>query len=296
MVDGRFRGMLSVLAKAAPQALLLEGGTEQERLNAALYWAQTINCPSCRPMDIEAEAAPYPCGECAICRQIAANECLDLLVYDGRISNKADEENPGPFRALRMENMRELKALSATAPHGAGKRVAIFQVMSELREEALNSLLKTLEEPSPYTNFVLLAPQRQQLLPTLVSRSFCLTLPWPGCKAESAQKSELQANFANFLATGKGFLEKIGAKGALDATQAGELLVACQRALVRCMAAQEQGELDRALKRIASDFLAFNNLCRWLSEAQEMLAASVNPARVMESFATRLYGLLRRKP
>lgn len=262
----------------------------------ALYWAQAINCPSCLGA-LSADASNLaPCGICPTCRQIAANEYLDLLVYDGRISNKADEDNQGPMRALRIENMRELKALSATAPHGEGKRVAIFQGMSEIREEALNSLLKTLEEPSPYTCFVLLAPQRQQLLPTLVSRSFCITLPWPGCMGETVIDKEYEAVFAEFLDTGTGFLEKIGVKGAFDADQAGALLTACQRALVRVVSGQAQSRIDKLLEPMKKDCSAMNNLCSWLSEAQDMLNASVNPARVMEGFATRLFGLLRRKP
>ena len=76
-----------------------------------------------------------------------------------------------------MQRVRELKSRLRDAPHGQGRRVVLLMGLSLNRDEAANALLKALEEPSPTTVFVLLAPQREQLLPTLVSRSFCLTLP-----------------------------------------------------------------------------------------------------------------------
>lgn len=280
-----FHARLDGLARTRPQTLLLEGGTEQQRYSMALYWAQLANC-------VDPSENETPCGECLPCRQIAANEFMDLLIYDGRISNKADDEKPGPIRALRIENMRALKALTGTAPHGRGKRVAVFQGISQLREEALNSLLKTLEEPSSHTLFVLLTPQRQQLLPTLVSRSLCMTLPWTGSSNLVCAEPELESSLAHFLGTGRGFLDKIAAKGALDADGAASLLMACQASLVRCLAGCGRDGLDTALEPVARHPSAASNLGCWIADAQRMLGASVTPARVIEGFASRLYGLL----
>lgn len=290
----QLEGALTRLALAPPQTLLLEGGTEEERLSMALFWAMTANCPEAAARRTEGRAAE-PCRVCAICRQIQANENLDVLIFDGRIPNRQDEESPGPIRALRMENMRELKSLSATAPHGPGKRVAIFQGMSQTREEALNSLLKTLEDPAPHTMFVLLAPQRQQLLPTLVSRSFCLTLPWRGSQEADAELAEWEIALAGFLETGSGLMERIGGKGVLDASLAGRIIMLCQRALVRALGARNQGGLDRALAPVARSATKMALASRWLAEAQEMLAALVAPARVLEAFWSRLFVLIHQK-
>lgn len=283
---------LTRLALAPPQSLLLEGGTGRERLDRALFWAMSANCPQTLAKRALGEPCA-PCGTCAVCRQIAANGNLDLHIYDGRISNRLDEEKPGPIRALNIDNMRELKSLAATAPHGEGKRIAIFQGMTRTREEALNSLLKTLEEPSPFTLFVLLTPQRQQLLPTLVSRSFCLTLPWTDCLTRDEAMRRWEEELANFLGGGRGFLERVAAKGAVDATLAGQILLECQRALVRCLGGKNPGPLDRALAPLAKNGKKTAILSLWLNEAQEMLAATVSPARVLEAFAGRLFVLLR---
>lgn len=290
----RLEAALSRLALAPPQTLLLEGGTEKERLAMAMFWAMTANCPEAVAKRASGQAAA-PCRECSTCRQIEANENLDLLIFDGRIPNRQDEESPGPIRALRMENMRELKSLSATAPHGQGKRVAIFQGMSQTREEALNSLLKTLEDPAPHTMFVLLAPQRQQLLPTLVSRSFCLTLPWRGSLETDADLADWESALAGFLEAGSGLMERVGAKGAVDASLGARILMLCQRALVRALCANDRGSLARALEPVARSAGKMALVSRWLAEAQEMLAAQVAPARVLEAFWSRLFVLLHQK-
>lgn len=287
----RLHDTLTRLALTEPQCLLLEGGSESARLDLATFWAMTANCPAALSGRKDGSIAA-PCRECQTCRQIEANEYADLLIYDGRISNRADEEKPGPIRALRIENIRELKSLTGTAPHGGGKRIAIFQGLTQTREEAMNSLLKTLEEPTPHTMFVLLAPQRQQILPTLVSRSFCLTLPWPD---SSGHDEKWDNAIAGFLNGNPALLDQISAKGALDAENASAALLACQRSLVRSLSGRGSGPLDAALAPLARAAKKAALASRWLSEAQEMLAATVSPPRALEAFLSRFYLLLRQQ-
>lgn len=284
----RSRQILATLASSPPQTLLLEGGDGEERLQMAVFWALCANCPEA--LARAAAGAPAdPCLVCPVCRQFAAFENLDLLIFDGRISNRQDEDNPGPVRALRMENIRELKSILASAPHGDGKRTAVFQGMGQAREEAMNSLLKTLEEPTPHSLFVLLAPQRLQVLPTLVSRSFCLTLPWP-LAGNGEPERPLEADLAAFLASGKGFLEKIAAKGALDAQTALELTNACQRALARILSGRgNASSLDASFGRAATNPALAASLIAWLAEAEAMLLEGVNPPRVFEALGSRIF-------
>lgn len=294
---GRARGTLLRLARRMPQVLLLEGGSEPDRFQCACYWATLANCSTAQAAR-EKGGLPEPCSQCQTCRQIMANEYIDLHIYDGRISNRQDEDSPGPVRALNMDNMHALKRLNATAPHGSGKRVAIFQGMGQTREEALNSLLKTLEEPTDHTLFVLLSPQRQQLLPTLVSRSFCVTLPWRGCRVPADASLATWENLLGaFLNGSPEFLEKIAARGAVDASLAGRIIMSCQQALGRVLGGfGSAGPLDKALSALRLNIEAALLVQRWAAEAHEMLALAVAPARVLEAFCSRLYILLRRKP
>ena len=282
----RLKDVLDNLGAAPPQVLLLEGGSEAQRLDAARYWAARINCP-------QAAATGKPCLACPSCLQIAAGEHLDLAAYDGRISNREDEENPGPVRAFNMERVRELKVRLRDAPHGQGRRVVLLMGLSLTRDEASNALLKALEEPSNTTVFVLLAPQREQLLPTLVSRSFCLTLPWPDCHADDPAMQPWEDALAQFLVQGQGFLDKVAGKGAIDASGATRLLLCCQKAMSRILSGRHNPArpLDAALVllhgkgRVAA--------CQWFAEAQEALNYGVTPARVLETLAARLFALRR---
>ena len=298
---GRLRGVLAHLAPTPPQTLLLEGGSEAARQELARYWACACNCPQALAAAARGEAAT-PCLACPVCAQIAAGEHLDVLAFDGRIGNREDEENPGPVMAFNMRRARELKSRLRDAPHGPGRRVVLLMGLSPARDEAANALLKALEEPSEHTVFVLLAPQREQLLPTLVSRSFCLTLPWSQEGTPAPGLAEWEGTLAEFLRTGRGFLDKAAARGGLDAAQAADLLLSCQKALIRVLAGDASTAPPGPLADALAPLLGVRGkagpeeraaLCgRWLDEAQEMLRYGVAPARVMEGFASRLFVLL----
>ena len=282
----RLKAVLDNLGAAPPQVLLLEGGSEAQRMDTARYWAMRINCPT-------AGTTGTPCLACPSCQQIAAGEHLDLAAYDGRISNREDEENPGPVRAFNMERVRELKVRLRDAPHGQGRRVVLLMGLSLTRDEASNALLKALEEPSNTTVFVLLAPQREQLLPTLVSRSFCLTLPWPDCHADDPDMQPWEDALAQFLVQGQGFFDKVAGKGAIDASGATRLLLCCQKAMSRILSGRHNPArpLDAALVLLHGKGRAA--ACQWFAEAQEALNYGVTPARVLETLAARLFALRR---
>jgi len=61
-----------------------------------------------------------------------------------------------------------------------GRRVVVLPDAARLGTAAANALLKSLEEPNPGLIWLLLAPSRARLLPTVVSRCLQLPLPPPG--------------------------------------------------------------------------------------------------------------------
>jgi len=76
----------------------------------------------------------------------------------------------GEERSVGIEKIRELEHhLSLKIKKGGTKKVLLLEAQN-LTKEAQNSLLKTLEEPPQATVFVLTAPHRDLLLPTVVSR------------------------------------------------------------------------------------------------------------------------------
>ncbi len=105
-----------------------------------------------------------PCGECSACRTALAGTHPEL-----------HEIRPkGLLRAIKMDDMLELiQALQQTSLSGGAKVALVYQAET-LRKESANRFLKTLEEPTPDTYFVLVTTRPERLLPTIKSR--CQTI------------------------------------------------------------------------------------------------------------------------
>lgn len=278
----RVRAAMCRLLPAPPQVLLLEGGLEHERRAMALWYAAGLNCvqpiqPGLSAQENlagQARQSAAPCLECQNCLQIGANMYNDLHLIDGR------EES------IKIDTVRELRALSGEAPRGGGMRVIILAEAQALSVQAANALLKCLEEPRPGTVFLLLAPQRERLLPTLVSRGWTLTLAWPDATGIPESMRSWEEALARFLRNGQGLFELTGVKGAVDATTA-RMIVLCLQKGLAAVAVGRGGALAHALERLSptARFTARDIL----NNAQESLDMMVNPALVIDALMTRLF-------
>jgi DNA polymerase-3 subunit delta' len=261
----RVRDAMLRLRLEPPQVLLLEGGLEHERFSMALWYAALLNC----------NVAP-PCLTCPTCLQIGAELFADLHIIDGRDAS------------IKIANIRDLRALIGEAPRGGGKRVIVLAEAQALLPQAANALLKSLEEPNPGTVFVLLSPQRERLLPTLVSRGWALTLAWPDVAAPlpEALRAWPEA-LGRFLIRGQGWFDLTSAKGAVDAKAARQAVLVFQKALAAAAAGRNAGDLGPALENLppAARFAMRDAL----ANAQESLDFMINPALVLDALVTRLF-------
>ncbi len=73
--------------------------------------------------------------------------------------------------SLKKGQIQELLPELGKKPFQARGRVVIVDDFHKATVEAQNSFLKTLEEPEPHTLLILTAPDTQQILPTVLSRS-----------------------------------------------------------------------------------------------------------------------------
>jgi len=101
-----------------------------------------------------------PCGHCAGCRRVAADQHPDLV----RIHLIEDS------RQLRIEQVRELADELSLTSHQGGYKVGILSPADALNRFAANALLKTLEEPPARTLLILVASQPSRLPATILSR------------------------------------------------------------------------------------------------------------------------------
>ena len=281
------------LAATPPRSLLLEGGGAKERATAALYWGLSLNCVS--PVK-----GGEPCLACSTCLKLLARMHRDLFFLDGTSGS------------IGIDEVRGVRATLGEAAREAAFRVVILSEAQSLTEAAANAMLKSLEEALPATVFVLTAPQRERLLPTLVSRSWVLTLAWPDplvFKGPDGEDSGTEQGWVetavSFLTTGRGLFERTGARGSpgsVDAAGAAALILACQRAMAQAMSGMT-GETIPQGRSSAADLARFfaslpeNRLAiasSVLDEGQDSINAQVNAGLVADWVMTRLY-LLRPK-
>jgi len=266
-VDGQVLARMRTLSARAPQSLVLEGGSAADREAAALAWAKVLNCPD------------NGCGACAVCRQIEGRAFRDLIIVDKAFFEEAKRDGVSGTDAI-----RRLLPVWGQPPQGAGKRVTILAEAQDLHVAVANLLLKTLEEPRPGNVFALLAPQRERLLQTLVSRSFVLTLPWPEAKALEPDAAEWIGALLDFWDSGQGWFERTGTKGAADRALAQRILSGLQHELIKALSGAG-GPVAGRLARLGPAGLRRLDLV--LAQAQEAFNQPTAPvALVLDWLAT----------
>lgn len=132
-------------------AYLLAGPEGVGKLRLAMEMAKALVCTG---------AEARPCDACASCRQAMRQAHLDIHVV----------RPEGAAGQIKIEAIRHLLGRLALRPFSAATQVAVLDGAERLTEEAANSLLKTLEEPSRTTRFLLTTVRVSQCIPTIVSR------------------------------------------------------------------------------------------------------------------------------
>jgi DNA polymerase III subunit delta' len=121
-------------------------------------------------------------------RLIAAGSHPDLM----RLERLPNEKSTGGelMRSISVDQVRGLQRLFGTTSSFSPWRVVIVDSIDDLERAAANALLKNLEEPPPYTVFLLVSHSPERLLPTIRSRCRVLRLSPLG---SDAMTSALQA-------------------------------------------------------------------------------------------------------
>ena len=288
-----------------PAVLLLEGGTASLRLDVARLWSAWLNCPhTVQSLAAQEQAPPSgegrtisrPCLECSHCVRMVMHMHRDCFYLDGL----AESIKIGVLRDTVRPYLGE-------PPREARYRLVIFREAQTMTTDAANLMLKSLEEPVSATSFVLTAPQRERLLPTLVSRSMILTLPWSTSASEDDPREILlayEATICRFLQNGKGLFQLTAPRGALGALEAQEMVNCCRKALVQALARGVHGQAllpgahascPAGLWEIfaAASLTRQRQIDELLAKAQEYILAGVNPAATVEWALTKCYFLIR---
>lgn len=260
------RTILNNIIKNPPQALIIEGGTSDERFAIALWYTARLNCTH-----------GTPCLTCSTCLQIGANIFHDLFLLNGSDGS------------IKIDDIRKLRAVFGEPSHGNGKKVILLAEAQHIRTEAANALLKSLEEPHPQICCLLLVPQREQLLPTLVSRSWTITIPGTSLTTSTLSNitTEWEEKLAIFLTTGRTWFNSTGNKNMIEASLVQHIISLVRKALVLTLTKQKKNQLVECLSLLTPlDFLHLQDI---LSQSESSLAIMVNPTLVLNRLVAHLY-------
>ena len=136
-------------------AWLITGPPGSGRSTAATCFAAALVCPE------------DGCGVCEACRTAPFGGHTDVdVVSTDAVTFKVDEA-------------RDLVRQSEMSPIKSPWHVIVMEDADRMNDQAVNVLLKSLEEPPPHTVWILCAPSVEDVLPTIVSRTRHVPLRTP---------------------------------------------------------------------------------------------------------------------
>jgi DNA polymerase-3 subunit delta' len=153
-----------------PHALLLHGRRGIGKREFALEFARALLC--------QTPVASAACGKCTSCHLFEVGTHPDFRLIEP-LENEEAEEGSRAGRNITIAQIRELEDFVALSTHHHGARIIVVHPAESLNAAAANALLKTLEEPTEHTVFLMISHQPHQLLPTVRSRCRQMAMPMP---------------------------------------------------------------------------------------------------------------------
>ncbi len=180
----------------SPHAVLIDGGTEQEREGLSRLTAKMIVC---------SQQNMTPCGMCENCRKADENIHPDIITVT----------KPEDKKSFVKADVKKVVAEAHLTPNDSLKKVYILSEVHLMSEECQNLLLKILEEPPTYTAFVLTSQNANAVIGTVLSRVVRLNLG-NALNVEYSQKAmDIVTELATAILSPYEY-DKIGATAPLD--------------------------------------------------------------------------------
>lgn len=138
-----------------PQAVLLNGELEMPVLDIAKFVAKSLLCQN-------DETA---CLTCDTCRKIEENEYLNFLIINGETKNIS-----------KVDVQELIERFSKNSVDENHTYVYIINLVERSSQEAINAILKFLEEPKLNVHAIITTKNITKVLPTIISRCETINL------------------------------------------------------------------------------------------------------------------------
>lgn len=145
----------AVEGRGMTHAWLFTGPPGSGRSNAAVAFAAALQCDQ------------NGCGNCQTCRTVLAGSFPDVTVHRPQQAQ------------IRVDDARHWVHQAALRPAVGRLQITVVEDADRLNDSSGNALLKAIEEPTPRTVWVLCAPQLDDVLPTIRSRTRHVNLATP---------------------------------------------------------------------------------------------------------------------
>ena len=136
-------------------AYLFSGPSGTPKKQAAYLLAQSLVC----------DTQGFACETCDTCLRVIRQEYADLIYIDGTTTSIKKDD------VLKLQ-----ESFHKTGLEERGKKIYIMDHAENATPDALNSLLKFLEEPTNDMTAILIVDSMERLLPTIISR--CQNIPF----------------------------------------------------------------------------------------------------------------------
>lgn len=198
----------SAAEKRLPHAVLIDGGTFEQRSQLAQILSKAFVCSGEKP----------PCGKCSNCLKADSGNHGDIKVISGGETQ----------RSFHVESIRQIRSEIYIAPNEAPCKVYVLHNAQSMSVEAQNALLKTLEEPPEFAVFILTCDSKTKMLETIRSRTTSYTLDSDLSFDKSGRFNETAASLGDALTKADEFA-LLSATGVLEKDK--ELLAGTLHAL-----------------------------------------------------------------
>ncbi len=158
-----------------PHALLLTGARGIGKSMLARCFAESLLCEAPLPTSTA-------CGSCLACGWLKQGNHPDFrLIQPEAMDDERTETDSKkkPSQQITIDQIRALDDFLHVGTHRHGVRVVLIAPAEAMNRSTANALLKSLEEPSSDTLFLLVSDDMERLLPTIRSRCQHVPIPVP---------------------------------------------------------------------------------------------------------------------